>query len=555
MTLAAPSELAPTGTLRVGINFGNALLAGRDESGVPRGIAVDLARELSRRAGVSMEIVSYESAGRMADGAKSGAWDVALLATDPARAEEIAFTAPYLEIDTTYLVWADSQLRTLGDVDHDGVRISVTDRSAYDLFLKRTVKHAQLIRAPIPEASIDLFFSEKLDALAGLRPLLLEIAEKHPDTRVLDGRFTAVRQAIGTLKGRAATATYLHAFVEDLKTSGFIAKTVERNQVRGVSVAPLAPEDDQPSRTSIWAAAARAIGAREPDARVRNPDLLAERLIGPDERAILGDHPLNAALDQSFEEARGNISVLAPARMLIVRTRFIDERLEAAIRDGVDQIVILGAGFDSRAYRFAELLRSIPVFEVDRPQTQHVKIQRVREAIGEPPDNLSYVPIDFRNDQLSGVLSRAGYRTDRRTFVIWEGVTMYLPADAVRDTLRWISANVASPSTIVFDYTYQRMIEMSRNVDIDKLPEIAKEAVRRFRSLTANEPWIFGLPDNSEKEFLSNLGWELRKVMGINSAEAVEKYLTRTDGSIFGFFPATAQQAYLILEAALPTST
>src|SRR5438093_12744816 len=133
--MATHSEIAPGGVLRVGINFGNTILSGRDAAGVPRGIAMDLARALAQRLGLPMEIVSYESAGRMADGAKAGAWDVAFLAVDPKRAEEIAFTAPYLEIDTTYLVWADSPLRTIADVDREGVRISVTDKSAYDLFL------------------------------------------------------------------------------------------------------------------------------------------------------------------------------------------------------------------------------------------------------------------------------------------------------------------------------------------------------------------------------------------------------------------------------------
>jgi polar amino acid transport system substrate-binding protein len=223
--------------LRVGINFGNALLTGRDERGAPRGIALDLARELARRLNVPIEIVSYESAGRMANGAKAGAWDVAFLATDPGRAAEIEFTEPYLEVDTTYLVWIDSPLHTIDDVDRENVRISVTDKSAYDLYLSRNLKHAQLVRTPVPEASIDLFFTEKLDALAGLRPLLIQIADLHPNTKILDGRFTVVQQAVGTPKGRDDYAQHLREFVQDIKLSGFVAKTIERNGVRGVSVA------------------------------------------------------------------------------------------------------------------------------------------------------------------------------------------------------------------------------------------------------------------------------------------------------------------------------
>ena len=238
MSSAIRSELAPTGMLRVGINFGNALLVTEDSSGAPGGIAVNLAQELARRADIPMELVSYETAGRMADGAKAGEWDVALLGSDPARANEIAFTAPYLEIDTTYLVPAGSPLRTIEDVDRGGIRVAVSEKSAYDLFLTRELKRARLVRIPGVNASVDLFFAEKLDALAGLKPLLVELTDKHPGARVLNGRFTVVQQAVGTPKGRDAAATYLREFVEDIKTSGFVAKTIERNGIRGVSVAP-----------------------------------------------------------------------------------------------------------------------------------------------------------------------------------------------------------------------------------------------------------------------------------------------------------------------------
>ena len=308
----------------------------------------------------------------------------------------------------------------------------------------------------------------------------------------------------------------------------------------------------QPSWTSILVAAARALGAREPDARVRNPDWLAERLLGPDERALLGG-PLVAVLDQSSKEGNTNIEVVL-ARLLIPRTHFIDSRLEAAVRAGVTQVVILGAGFDTRAYRFAEMLKDVRVFEVDHPDTQHVKIRRVRETIGEPPANLAYVAIDFRTDDLGAALAQAGYRPESKTFFIWEGVTMYLPAEAVHATLRWIASNAGPESSIVFDYTYETNIKMMRDFDPDKLPEAAKQIAMRFRRLMAGEPWIFGLPDKAEKEFLRSLGLELRKVMGMNSAEAVEKYLTRADGTIFGMFPATEQQGYLLLEAAVPSS-
>jgi polar amino acid transport system substrate-binding protein len=238
MSSAARSDLAPTGKLRVGINFGNALLTSKGPGGIQGGIAVDLARELARRVGVPIEIISYDQAGRMADGAKAGAWDVAFLASDPAREGEIAFTAPYLDIDTTYLVPAGSPIRTLADVDREGVRIAVSEKSAYDLFLTRDLKRAQLMRAPGVDASVDLFWEKKLDALAGLKPLLIDVAAKHAGARVLDGRFTVVQQAVGTPKGRTAAAGYLREFVEDVKVTGFVAKTIEKNGIRGVTVAP-----------------------------------------------------------------------------------------------------------------------------------------------------------------------------------------------------------------------------------------------------------------------------------------------------------------------------
>ena len=235
---AARSELTPTGKLRVGINFGNALLTRKDANGVPGGIAVDLAQELGRRVGAPVEIVGYDGAGEMADGAKAGAWDAAFLGADPGRAQDIAFTAAYVEIESTYLVPAGSPLRAIADVDREGVRIAVSARSAYDLFLTRSLKRAQLVRAPGPDASIELFFAQRLDALAGLKPQLVDVAARQPGSRVLDGRFTSVQQAVGTPKGRDAAAKYLSDFVRDIKASGLVAKTIEKNGVRGLSVAP-----------------------------------------------------------------------------------------------------------------------------------------------------------------------------------------------------------------------------------------------------------------------------------------------------------------------------
>jgi polar amino acid transport system substrate-binding protein len=238
---AVRSELAPTGRLRVGLNYGNFLLVNREAAtGAVSGIAVDVASELGRRIDAPIEIVAYDSAGKMADAVQSGAWDVAFLGAEPQRASEIAFSAAYLEIEAGYLVPPGSAFRGIEEVDRKGVRIAVAAKSAYDLFLSRSLQHAQLARADGIDASYDLFVGEKLDALAGLKPRLIMDAAVLAGSRILEGRFTAIQQAIGTPKARTAAAHYLRGFVEDAKTSGLVARAIDSNGVRGVSVAPRA---------------------------------------------------------------------------------------------------------------------------------------------------------------------------------------------------------------------------------------------------------------------------------------------------------------------------
>ena len=238
----ARSELAPTGKLRAAINFGNPVLAQKDPAtGEPRGVSVDLARELGRRLGVPVVLVPFDAAGKVFDALKSGAWDIAFLAIDPARAAEIAFTAPYVVIEGTYLVPADSPLRTIEDVDRDGVRVAVGNKSAYDLYLTRTLKRAQLVRVPTSPAAIDVFLKDKLEAAAGVKQPLLQFAKTNPNVRVMDGRFMAIEQAMGTPKGREAGARYLREFVEEMKASGFVARGLERSGQGDATVAPKAP--------------------------------------------------------------------------------------------------------------------------------------------------------------------------------------------------------------------------------------------------------------------------------------------------------------------------
>jgi polar amino acid transport system substrate-binding protein len=236
------SELAPSGKLRVGINHGNFLLVTSYSPGSePRGPAPDLARDLARRLHVPVEFVAFETAGKLADGVKTGAWDVAFLGAEPQRAAEIAFTAAYLEIPATYLVPAGSSIHSIAEVDRQGVRIAVADKSAYELYLSRTIRHATLMRVQGIDASLDLFLSRGLEVLSGLKPRLLKDVEKLPGARVLDGQFTAVQQAIGTPKARQAGAGFLRGFVEDVKASGLVAEAIARHGVKGVSVAPPAP--------------------------------------------------------------------------------------------------------------------------------------------------------------------------------------------------------------------------------------------------------------------------------------------------------------------------
>ena len=229
-------DLAPTGTLRAGINLGNMVLAQTDEkTGQPKGITVDLARELGRRLGVPVELVRFDAAGKTFEGLKAGALDIVFLAIEPVRAAEVAFTAPYVIIEGVYLVPKDSALKTVGDVDRAGVRVGVNKGSAYDLFLTRTLKAAQLVRG---ESGIDLFVNDKLDAAAGVKQPLVEYAKTNPAVRVMDGRFMEIQQAMGTPLGRDAGAKYLRRFVEEMKAGGFVADALKRSNQPDAAVAP-----------------------------------------------------------------------------------------------------------------------------------------------------------------------------------------------------------------------------------------------------------------------------------------------------------------------------
>jgi len=231
-------ELAPTGVLRVGVNYGNPVIAQRDSAGGdPRGVGPELARELARRVGVGIRYVTYESAGKMTDALKEGAWDLAFLAVDPGRAEEIAFSAPYVEIEGTYLVKKDAPFRLIGDVDSGGVRIAVGAKSAYDLFLTRNITNAKLVRTGSVTESMAEFRAGRADVVAGVKQALLAELKQNPDLRLIDGNFMVIRQASGVPQGRPNAARYLCAFIDESKASGFVRKALDAS---GHADAPVA---------------------------------------------------------------------------------------------------------------------------------------------------------------------------------------------------------------------------------------------------------------------------------------------------------------------------
>ena len=234
-------EIAPSGTLRAAINFGNPVLAQKDPaSGAPCGVSVDIANELGRRLGLPVAFVAFDAAGKVFEALSRDAWDVAFLAIDPKRATEIDFTPPYVVIEGSYMVPAGSPLKVIGDVDRAGVRIAVGNGSAYELYLSRTTKHAQIVRAPTGNEAIAMFERDKLEAVAGVKSPLQRYAQTRPDLRVMDGRFMVIEQAIGVPKGRAGAVRYLRSMIEELKASGFVADGLARSGQRDARVAPAA---------------------------------------------------------------------------------------------------------------------------------------------------------------------------------------------------------------------------------------------------------------------------------------------------------------------------
>jgi polar amino acid transport system substrate-binding protein len=233
------AELAPKGVLRAGINMSNFLLVtGKTASGDPAGVAPDMAAEIARRLGVPVAYVPFERPSKLADTAGTDTWDIGLIGAEPQRAEKIAFTPAYCEIEATYLVPGDSPISSVAEVDRPGVRITVRRGAAYDLWLERNIKQATVLRSDSADGPFDQFVSEKLEAYAALKPALLKDREKLPGSKILPGNFMTVQQAIGTDKKNAAGAAFLRDFVAEAKKSGLVAQLIEKHGVQGLSVAP-----------------------------------------------------------------------------------------------------------------------------------------------------------------------------------------------------------------------------------------------------------------------------------------------------------------------------
>ena len=233
-------QLAPTGVLRAGINMSNFLLvSGESASGDPAGVSPDMAQAIANKLGVELVLKPYKGPGDVADAAQTHEWDIANIAAEAERARTIQFSPAYCEIQATYLLPASSPLKSIGDVDKAGMRISVKERAAYDLWLTQNLQHAELVRSASMDDSFNVFVDQSLDALAGLRPRLLEDAKRLSGSVVLTDSFTAVQQSIGCIPGNQEAATFIRDFVDHAISSGFVADLIEKHGVSGkLSVAP-----------------------------------------------------------------------------------------------------------------------------------------------------------------------------------------------------------------------------------------------------------------------------------------------------------------------------
>ena len=234
-------SFAPTGKLRASINLGNPILANRDPITLePVGASIDLAIALAQRLGVDVEFVVFDTAAKSVEAVTQEKADIGFFAIDPLRGEGISFTAAYVLIEGSYMVRADSDIQSNDEVDSAGHRVTVGKGSAYDLFLTRELKQAEIVRAPSSPTVIEVFVEQGLEVAAGVKQQLDADVKRFPNLRLLPGRFMVIQQAMGLPKSRGdAAAEVLRLFVEDMKASGFIVDALARHGIQGASVAPL----------------------------------------------------------------------------------------------------------------------------------------------------------------------------------------------------------------------------------------------------------------------------------------------------------------------------
>lgn len=293
-----------------------------------------------------------------------------------------------------------------------------------------------------------------------------------------------------------------------------------------------------PSKTSVWVAAARALGSYDPDPAVRNPDWLAAQFLGPTERSWLSNEPTIRALDQDYRESLNDRHVASIVRYHMQRTKFIDACLQEAAAAGLEQVVTVGAGFDSRAYRFRELLRGVNVFEIDKSATQECKKRCVARVFGTPPSNVTYVPLVLGIDSFFETLRDAGYRSGCTTLFIVEGISMYLSESVIHEVLRVVGTTAGRGSAAAMDIWTIEQLDKSPALSLIFREGAAK--VRRW-----GEPWIFGVPDRCEREFFARFGLDLIETMPMSGEDAIQRYFTRRDGSTVGNIPRPLPAAIL----------
>jgi len=237
---AVREQLAPHGVLSAAVYLGNFLLVtGRTASGEPTGIAPDICRAIAKQLDVSLDLIGYETQDEVVDAAASGRCSIVLVGSDPARAQKVTFTPAYAELEATYLVPMGSPIQNISQVDQPGVRIASFFKSAYDHWLQRNLKHATLVHADSLQASNELFLSEKLDALAGLKTGLVSFSKKVPGSRILDGQFTGIQQAVATKKSNLEAIEFLSTCVAEFIRSGLVTNLIAQYKVQGLCAAPI----------------------------------------------------------------------------------------------------------------------------------------------------------------------------------------------------------------------------------------------------------------------------------------------------------------------------